>query len=97
MALTPLPQVTAKSATLLPGECLCCALLTLVLRHLPRLQQVPRHSLEDADIEALANAAHGYVGADLVALVNEAALVALRYAGDRSVYKYYSIFENLWG
>ncbi|KAF5843411.1 P-loop containing nucleoside triphosphate hydrolase protein [Dunaliella salina] len=43
-----------------------------------RLQLVPRHSLEDADIEALANAAHGYVGADLAALVNEAALVALR-------------------
>lgn len=43
-----------------------------------RLQQVPHHSLKDADIEAMANAAHGYVGADLVALVNEAALVALR-------------------
>mmetsp|Transcript_25804 Transcript_25804/g.66464 ORF Transcript_25804/g.66464 Transcript_25804/m.66464 type:complete len:815 (+) Transcript_25804:517-2961(+) len=43
-----------------------------------RLQLVPRHSLQDADIEALANAAHGYVGADLAALVNEATLVALR-------------------
>lgn len=50
------------------------------MQHLLRLKQVPHHSLEDTDIEALADAAHGYVGADLVALVNEAALVALRCA-----------------
>lgn len=43
-----------------------------------RLQQVPHHSLTASEIDALASAAHGYVGADLVALVNEAALVALR-------------------
>ena len=43
-----------------------------------RLRQVPRHSLSDSDIEEVAAAAHGYVGSDLAALVNEAALVALR-------------------
>ena len=39
-----------------------------------------RHSLGHADIEALAGAAHGFVGADLSALVDEAALYALRRA-----------------
>jgi SpoVK/Ycf46/Vps4 family AAA+-type ATPase len=36
------------------------------------------HTLTDAQVEALAAAAHGFVGADLAALVAEAALVALR-------------------
>ncbi|KAH6557784.1 hypothetical protein KP509_1Z094200 [Ceratopteris richardii] len=36
------------------------------------------HSLVDSDIEALAIATHGFVGADLALLCNEAALAALR-------------------
>ena len=37
-----------------------------------------RHALTNADIETLASATHGFVGADLSSLCNEAALVALR-------------------
>lgn len=38
------------------------------------------HGLGDAEVAALAAAAHGFVGADLAALCNEAALAALRRA-----------------
>ncbi|XP_037686527.1 ATPase family protein 2 homolog isoform X2 [Choloepus didactylus] len=41
------------------------------------LQRVP-HLLTEAELLQLANGAHGYVGADLKALCNEAALYALR-------------------
>jgi AAA family ATPase len=37
-----------------------------------------KHSLTNADIEMLASATHGFVGADLSSLCNEAALAALR-------------------
>ena len=39
-----------------------------------------RHSLTDRDVRRLADAAHGFVGADLALLVREAASVALRRA-----------------
>ena len=39
-----------------------------------------RHALGDAEVAALAAAAHGFVGADLAALCEEAALAALRRA-----------------
>ncbi len=42
-----------------------------------RLARV-RHSLSHDDISRLAAAAHGFVGADLAALCNEAAMAALR-------------------
>ena len=38
------------------------------------------HALGDAEVAALAAAAHGFVGADLAALCEEAALAALRRA-----------------
>ena len=37
-----------------------------------------RHCLAEADIDALAAAAHGFVGADLAAICDEAAMAALR-------------------
>lgn len=37
-----------------------------------------RHTLTEEDIHALAAAAHGFVGADLAAICNEAAMAALR-------------------
>ena len=37
-----------------------------------------RHSLADSDVEKLAAASHGYVGADISALCQEAAMCALR-------------------
>lgn len=37
------------------------------------------HSLSDAQVQQLALATHGFVGADLAALCNEAALVCLRH------------------
>ena len=39
-----------------------------------------RHTLGDAEVAALAAAAYGFVGADLAALCEEAALAALRRA-----------------
>lgn len=36
------------------------------------------HNLQDEDVRALAAASHGYVGADLAALCQEAAMCALR-------------------
>lgn len=39
-----------------------------------------RHALGDAEVAGLAAAAHGFVGADLAALCEEAALAALRRA-----------------
>lgn len=50
------------------------------------------HSLLDIQVENLAIATHGFVGADLAALCNEAALVCLRrYAKSRNSY------DNLHG
>ena len=40
--------------------------------------KVVRHCLAEADIDALAAAAHGFVGADLAAICDEAAMAALR-------------------
>ena len=37
-----------------------------------------RHTLTEAQIAALARAAHGFVGADIAALCSEAAMTALR-------------------
>ncbi len=37
-----------------------------------------KHSLSDEQVASLAAAAHGFVGADLAALCNEAAMAALR-------------------
>ena len=37
-----------------------------------------KHSLSDDQVASLAAAAHGFVGADLAALCNEAAMAALR-------------------
>ena len=37
-----------------------------------------RHCLSEEDIDAAADAAHGFVGADLAALCDEAAMAALR-------------------
>ena len=37
-----------------------------------------RHSLTEHDVDSLAAAAHGFVGADLAAICNEAAMAALR-------------------
>ncbi len=39
-----------------------------------------RHSLTEAEVRRLADAAHGFVAADLAALVSEACLTALRRA-----------------
>ncbi|KAI5074246.1 hypothetical protein GOP47_0010207 [Adiantum capillus-veneris] len=46
----------------------------ILMSHLARMS----HALVESDIEALAAATHGFVGADLASLCNEAALVALR-------------------
>ncbi|KAG2560439.1 hypothetical protein PVAP13_8KG159300 [Panicum virgatum] len=45
-----------------------------------------RHSLDDEELESIAQEAHGFVGADLAALCNEAAFCALR--------RYISLKEN---
>ena len=45
-----------------------------------------RHSLDDEELESIAQEAHGFVGADLAALCNEAAFSALR--------RYISLKEN---
>lgn len=45
------------------------------------------HALAESDIETLAVATHGFVGADLASLCNEAAMVALRHFVHRNVKK----------
>ncbi|KAL8489267.1 hypothetical protein ACS0TY_025245 [Phlomoides rotata] len=54
-----------------------------------------KHSLSDKDIQDLAMATHGFVGADLAALCNEAALVRLRQYVKSSNYCGDSDFEFL--
>ena len=50
-----------------------------IRRHVCRAKlKAIRHCLEEADIDALAAAAHGFVGADLAAVCDEAAMAALR-------------------
>ena len=46
-----------------------------------------QHSLDDEDLKSIAQETHGFVGADLAALCNEAAFCALR--------RYISLKENL--
>lgn len=49
------------------------------------------HSLKDEEINDLATVTHGFVGADLAALCNEAALICLRrYANFKKTYDPYS-------
>ncbi|XP_052189572.1 calmodulin-interacting protein 111-like [Diospyros lotus] len=68
----------------------------ILLAHLSRME----HSLSDMQVQHLATATHGFVGADIAALCNEAAMICLRRcvyflkSGDASDNRNSVVFES---